>query len=85
MASRRPTTKSRSVLDRHDVSAGAQPVEAIGPSLHHLASFVETLCTIVGSTNLVALRMSELQFDKIRMLAFLIQQRARHAAGPVIP
>ena len=47
------------MLDWHDVSAGAQPVEVIRPSLHHLASFVETLCTIVGSTNLIALRMSE--------------------------
>jgi hypothetical protein len=56
-------------------------------SLHHLAPFVETLRTIVGSTNLVALRMSELHFDEIRMLAFLIQQRGRHAAeaGTVHP
>ena len=37
----------------------------IGPSLHHLASFVETLCAVVGNSNLVTLRVRELKFNKI--------------------
>jgi hypothetical protein len=70
------------VLDPH-VGAGAQRVEIFRPSLHQLAPFVETLCTIVGSTSLVPLPVSELQFDKIRMPALLVQQRTRHSAEAV--
>jgi hypothetical protein len=72
-----------SSVNQRDVRASAQAVEIVRPSLHHLVPFVETQRTIVGSTNLAPLRMSELQFDKIRMPALLVQQRTRHAAETV--
>lgn len=81
--SRRPLTRQRLGGDRHDVRASAQAIEAIHPSLHHLASFVETLCTIVGSPNLVAFRVSELKLNRIEVPSLLVQQRTRRAAKAV--
>jgi hypothetical protein len=71
-----------SSVSQRDVRASAQAVEIIGPSLHHLTSLIETLCAIVGSTNLVPLRVSELQLDEIRMPALLVQQRTRMLRKP---
>ena len=48
--------------------------------MHHLAPFVETQCTIVGSANLVALRVSELQFDRTRMSALPVHPGWNHFA-----
>jgi len=44
-----------SSVNQRDVRASAQAVEIVRPSPHHLAPFVETQRTIVGSTNLVPL------------------------------
>lgn len=67
-----------SSVNHRDVRASAQAVEVIRPSLHHLAQLVETLRTIVGSTNLVTLHVAKLQLDKIRMPA--ARRKARKAS-----
>jgi len=61
----------------------AQGIEVVGPGLHHLPSLRKSLSAIVGGPNLVALSVSELQFDQIRMPALLVQKRRRECPETV--
>jgi hypothetical protein len=49
-----------SSVNHRDVFAGAQRVEIIRSRLHHLSTIIETLRSVVGSTNLSALCVIEL-------------------------
>src|SRR5437879_1447527 len=75
--------RSAPALERHDVSAGTQTVETVGPCLHHLPPLGKPLRFVVGGADLVALRVGELQLDDIGRKALLIEERARHAAEPM--
>jgi hypothetical protein len=54
-------------------TTGAEAVEIVRPRLHHLAALGESLCLVVGGSNLVALRVRELQLDYVRRKALFVQ------------
>jgi len=55
-------------------------VEIVGPRLHHRSAFRQSLRAIVSSSDRIALGVPELQLNKIRVYALLVQQRARHCS-----
>jgi hypothetical protein len=50
-----------------------QPIEEVGPRLHHHASICQSLCLVVRTSDLVALGMRELELDEIWMPALFVE------------
>src|SRR5215469_9974297 len=75
---RKQKSASSGTAKRHHVSAGTKSVEVVRPSLHHVATFIEMLCPVVGRSHLVSLLVRELQLDDVRRKAELVEQCRRH-------
>ena len=60
-----------------------QSIQIIPPCLHHLPPIRQSLSPVVRRSDLIPLRMRELQLDEIRVPAQLIETGAGHGAEAV--
>lgn len=58
--------------NRRHVGASAEPVNEVGPLLHHRAPLLQVLGVVVGSADAIALRVCELPLDHIRPETLLV-------------
>src|SRR5882724_10878430 len=76
-----PGVSPRPQLD--DLGATAQLVEVVGPPLHHGASLLQVSREVVGSGDVVALHVGELELDVRVLEVVLVQDRRGQAAKPM--
>ena len=65
------------------LDSGAQPVQIVGPRLHHLAAPGQVLGKVVRGTDIVALGVRKLALDRVAVPALLVEQCRGHAAKAV--
>ena len=69
-------------MRRHDFSVSFEPIQVVGPRLHHAAPFREILGSVVTTSNQISFTVRELTLDRIRVPTLFIQQRRCRPSKP---